>query len=107
MGIVFGVCRNWIWKFGDLKSDIHSPILWGSISPNTIISNLIRSYIYIFSLDSIVFSTKIWNAFRPSETHLDHLTEHPKQGEKCQNAQVGIIIYRLQRQTKNLNASRP
>ena len=37
MGIVFGVYRNWIWEFGDLKSDM--PILWGSIWPNTIISN--------------------------------------------------------------------
>ena len=37
MGIVFGVYRNWIWEFGDLKSD--SPFLWGSIWPNTIISN--------------------------------------------------------------------
>ena len=37
MGIVFGVYRNWIWEFGDLKSD--TPILWGSIWPNTIISN--------------------------------------------------------------------
>ena len=37
MGIVFGVYRNWIWEFGDLKSD--TPILWGSIWPDTIISN--------------------------------------------------------------------
>ena len=37
MGIVFGVYRNWIWEFGDLKSD--TPILWGSIWPNTMISN--------------------------------------------------------------------
>ena len=37
MGIVFGVYRNWIGEFGDLKSD--TPILWGSIWPNTIISN--------------------------------------------------------------------
>ena len=43
MGIVFGVYRNWIWEFGDLKSD--TPILWGSIWPNTIISNPI----YFFS----------------------------------------------------------
>ena len=39
MGIVFGVYRNWIWEFEDLKSD--SRILWGSIWPNAIISNLI------------------------------------------------------------------
>ena len=37
IGIVFGVYWNWIWEFGDLKSD--TPILWGSIWPNTIISN--------------------------------------------------------------------
>ena len=37
MGIVFGVYRNWIWEFGDLRS--YTPILWGSIWPNTIISN--------------------------------------------------------------------
>ena len=37
MGIVYGVYRNWIWEFGDLKSD--TPILWGSICPNTMISN--------------------------------------------------------------------
>ena len=37
MGIVFGVYRIWIGEFGDLKSD--TPILWGSIWPNTIISN--------------------------------------------------------------------
>ena len=37
MGIVFGVYRNWIGEFGDLKSDTR--ILWGSIWPNTIISN--------------------------------------------------------------------
>ena len=37
MGIVFGVYWNWIWEFGDLKSD--TPILRGSIWPNTIISN--------------------------------------------------------------------
>ena len=52
MGTGFGVYRNWIWEFGDLKSD--TPILWGrgSIWPNTIISNAI--YIY-FPLGSIVF----------------------------------------------------
>ena len=44
MGIVFGVYRNWIWEFGDLRS--YTPILWGSIWPNTIISDPI----YIFSL---------------------------------------------------------
>ena len=44
MGIVFGVYRNWIWEFGDLRS--YTPILWGSIWPNTIISNPI----YIFFL---------------------------------------------------------
>ena len=43
MGIVFGVYRNWIWEFGDLRS--YTPILWGSIWPNTIISNPI----YLFS----------------------------------------------------------
>ena len=37
MSIVFGVYRNWIWEFGDLKSD--TPILCGSIWPNTIMSN--------------------------------------------------------------------
>ena len=37
MGIVFGVYRNWIWEFGHLKSD--TPILWGIIWSNTIISN--------------------------------------------------------------------
>ena len=42
MGIVFGVYRNWIWEFGDLRS--YTPILWGSIWPNTIISDPI----YIF-----------------------------------------------------------
>ena len=44
MGIVFGVYRNWIWEFGDLQSD--APILWGSIWPNTIISNPIELYIF-------------------------------------------------------------
>ena len=40
MGIVFGVYRNWIWEFGDLKSD--SPILRGSIwVPNTMESRTI------------------------------------------------------------------
>ena len=37
MGVVFGVYGNWIWEFGDLKSN--TPILRGSIWPNTIISN--------------------------------------------------------------------
>ena len=54
MGIVFGVYRNWIWEFGDLRS--YTPILWGSIWPNTIISNPI--YIF-FSLGSVVFGTQI------------------------------------------------
>ena len=45
MGIVFGVYRNWIWEFGDLRS--YTPILWGSIWPNTIISNPIPG-IYFF-----------------------------------------------------------
>ena len=53
MGIVFGVYRIWIGEFGDLKSD--TPILWGSIWPNTIISNPI----FYFSLGSIVFGTQI------------------------------------------------
>ena len=53
MGIVFGVYRNWIWEFGDLRS--YTPILWGSIWPNTIISNPI----YFFSLGSVVFGTQI------------------------------------------------
>ena len=48
MGIVFGVYRNWIWEFGDLRS--YTPILWGSIWPNTIISNPI----FFFPLRSIV-----------------------------------------------------
>ena len=53
MDIVFGVYRNWIWKFGDLKSD--TPILWGSIWPSTIISNSV----FFFPLGSIVFGTQI------------------------------------------------
>ena len=51
MGIVFGVYRNWIWEFGDLKSD--TPILWGSIWPNTIISNPIIVFFPRFH--------RIWN----------------------------------------------
>ena len=46
MGIVFGVYQNWIWEFGDLKSD--TPILWGSIWPNTIISNPKYFEVYFF-----------------------------------------------------------
>ena len=53
MGIVFGVYRNWIWEFGDLRS--YTPILWGSIWPNTIISNPIKN----FPLGSVVFGTQI------------------------------------------------
>ena len=50
MGIVFGVYRNWIWEFGDLRS--YTPILWGSIWPNTIIS------IYIFFFPRL---RRIWD----------------------------------------------
>ena len=52
MGIVFGVYRNWIWEFGDLKSD--SPILWGCIWPNTTRS----IQLFFFALDSVVFGTQ-------------------------------------------------
>ena len=51
MGIVFGVYRNWIWEFGDLRS--YTPILWGSIWPNTIISDPI----FIF----FPWLHRIWN----------------------------------------------
>ena len=37
MGVVLGVYGNWIWEFGDHKSN--TPILFCSIWPNTIISN--------------------------------------------------------------------
>ena len=52
MGIVFGVYRNWIWEFGDLKSDIS--ILWGCIWPSTTLSNH-----FFFALEPIVFGTQI------------------------------------------------
>ena len=50
MGIVFGVYRNWIWEFGDLKSG--SPISWGCIWPNTTSSNPIYVYIFLPSTPS-------------------------------------------------------